>query len=148
MARCNAHLLQNLGTGGRVFPKGEIHSRWVCRSMLTHNIKASSHRSACLCISSTHPPLPLTTAHCVLQVLPEGERPEEYFTKFQITTGKCTNPITTRNTTLGMHVNTRDGLKVKLTKKEEHNWDKFWITGLALPKKAVVDEVVEGRSDS
>ena len=93
-------------------------------------------------------PLPLTTAHCVLQKLPEGEKHEEYFTKFQITTGKCTNPITTRNTTLRMHVNTRDGLKVKLTKKEEHNWDNFWITSLALPKKAVVDEVVEARSDS
>ena len=47
-----------------------------------------------------------------------------------------------------MYVDTRDGLKVKLARKEEHNWDNFWITSLALPKKAVVDEVVEARSDS
>ena len=73
-------------------------------------------------------PLPLTTAHCVLQVLPEGEKREEYFTKFQIKRGVSANPITTttRNTTLGVYVDTRGGWKVKLTEKEEH-WDKFKI---------------------
>jgi len=100
--------------------------------MLTHNIKASSHRSACLYISSTHPPLPRTTAHCVLQVLPEGEKHEEYFSQFQITTRERTNYITTQKITLGLYVDTTDGWKVKLTKKQEY-WDKFRIGRFELP---------------
>ena len=101
--------------------------------MLAHNIKVRSHKSACFCISLTHPPLPLTTAHCVLQKLPEGEKHEEYFTHFQIKRGESTNPITTttRHTTLGVYVDTKDGWKVKLTEEEEH-WDKFRIAGFTL----------------
>ena len=44
-------------------------------------------------------------------------------------------------------MDTSDEWKLKVTKKK-HEWDKFWITRLALPTKAVVDEVVEARSDS
>ena len=115
--------------------------------MLTHNIKASSHRSACLCISSTHPPLPLTTAHCVLQKLPEGEKHEEYFTHFQIKRGVSANPITTttRHTTLGMYVDTSDGCKVKVTKEEEH-WDKFSIAGFTQSSPEIT--AAKARSDS
>ena len=84
-------------------------------------------------VSAFHQPilsLPLTTAHCVLQKLPEGEKHEEYFTHFQIKRGESTNPITTttRHTTLGVYVDTKDGWKVKLTEEEEH-WDKFRIAG-------------------
>ena len=120
----------------------------VSGSMLTHNIKASSHRSACLCISSTHPPLPLTTAHCVLQKLPNGEKHEEHFTKFQIKRGVSANPITTttRNTTLGVYVDTSDGWKMKLTEKEE-DWDKFSIAGLTLSSPEIT-ATEEARSDS
>ena len=79
-------------------------------------------------------PLPLTTAHCVLQKLPDGDKHKEYFSLFQITTRETTNYITTttQNTTLGVYVDTRDGWKVKLTKKQEY-WDKFRIAGFKPP---------------
>ena len=91
-------------------------------------------------------PLPLTSAHCVLQKLPKGREREEYFTHFQIITRESTNHITTQNTTLGVYVDTKDGWKVKLTKKKDY-WDKFRIGGFKLPLP-LVDEVAEARSDS
>ena len=91
-------------------------------------------------------PLPLTTAHCVLQKLPEGEKHEEYFTHFQIKRGESTNPITTttRHTTLGVYVDTKDGWKVKLTEEEEH-WDKFRIAGFTLPSPETTAAVKASR---
>ena len=99
-------------------------------------------------INPSSPSYLLTTAHCVLQKLPDGEKPEEYFTHFQIKRGVSANPITTttRHTTLGVYVDISDGCKVKLTKKEEH-WDKFSIAGHTLPSPEIT-ATVEARSDS
>ncbi len=75
-------------------------------------------------------PLPLAIAHCVLQKLPDEKGLEEYFTKFHITIGDSTNPITTSQNTK-MYVDTKDGWKVKLTKAASH-WYKFRIAGFQL----------------
>ena len=93
-------------------------------------------------------PLPLTTAHCVLQALPGGEKHEEYFSLFQITTREKTNYITTttQNVTLGLYVDTRDGWKVKVTKRQQY-WDKFSIAGLTLSSPEIT-ATEEARSDS
>ena len=93
-------------------------------------------------------PLPLAIAHCVLQKLPNGEKPEEHFTKFQIKRGVSANPITTttQNTTLGVYVDTSDGWKMKLTEKEE-DWDKFSIAGHTLSSPEIT-ATEEARSDS
>ena len=94
--------------------------------MLTHNL-TTVHVSA---FHQPILPLPLTTAHCVLQKLPDGENSDDYFTKFQSTTQESTNPITTtpQNTALGMYVDTNDGWKVKLTNNPKF-WDKFTFPG-------------------
>ena len=96
-------------------------------------------------------PLSLTTAHCVLQKLPEGEKQKlkKYFTHFQIIASESTYHITTattRYTTLGLYVDTKNGWKVKLTKKEEY-WDKFSIAQFSLPSPEILVGV-EARSDS
>ena len=123
------------------------HTLQVCVCAWVNANTHLDNRSACLCISSTHPPLPLTTAHCVLQKLPEGEKHEEYFTHFQIKRGVSANPITTttRHTTLGMYVDTSDGCKVKVTKEEEH-WDKFSIAGFTQSSPEIT--AAKARSDS
>ena len=97
----------------------------MCGSMLTHNLTTEVHVSA---FHQPILPLPLTTAHCVLQKLPEGESPDDYFTKFQMITDSSTNTITTtiQGATFGMYVDvdSKDGWKVKLT-KTSRLWDKF-----------------------
>ena len=100
----------------------------VCGSMLTHNLTTEVH------VSAFHQPIlsfPFTTAHCVLQKVPDGENSEDYFTKFQTTTRRRTNPITTttqNGTALGMYVDISDGWKVKLT-DTSGLWDKFTFPG-------------------
>ena len=111
---------------GLLTPKGELHTRCVCvcGSMLTNNLTTEVHVSA---FHQPILPLPLTTAHCVLQKLPEGERLKDYFIKFQMITKASANHITTttqNGTALGMYVDIDDGWKVKLTDKSEL-WDKF-----------------------
>ena len=91
--------------------------------MLTHNLTTEVH------VSAFHQPIlpfPLTTAHCVLQEPPDGENPDDYFTKFQMETKASANHITTQNGTLGMYVDINDEWKVKLTNKSNDSlWDKF-----------------------
>lgn len=84
----------------------------------------------------------------IFEKLPNGEKPEEHLTKFQIKRGVSANPITTttRNTTLGVYVDTSDGWKMKLTEKEE-DWDKFSIAGLTLSSPEIT-ATEEARSDS
>ena len=81
-------------------------------------------------VSAFHQPIlpfPRTTAHCVLQKLPDGVKPDDYFTKFQMETKASANHITTQNGTLGMYVYIDDDKwKVKLTDKSNKGlWDKF-----------------------
>ena len=100
----------------------------VCGSMLTHNLTTEVHVSA---FHQPILPLPLTTAHCILQKLPDGENSKDYFTEFQTTTRDRTNAITTtthNGTALGMYVDTNDGWKVKLT-DNFRLWDKFTFPG-------------------
>ena len=140
------YLLQNLGAGrGEWFQKKNTPGGGVGQCPHTTLKQAATE----VHVSAFHQPilpLPLTTAHCVLQVLPEGDKHEEYFTYFQIKRGESANPITTttRHTTLGVYVDTSDGWKMKLTEKEEH-WDKFRIAGFT-PK--TITAAVEARSDS
>ena len=87
-----------------------------------HNLTTEVHVSA---FHQPILPLPLTTEHCVLQKLPDGENPDDYFTKFQMETKASANHITTQNGTLGMYVDIDDESKVKLTDKSNDKWDKF-----------------------
>ena len=92
-------------------PKGVLHTKCVsvCWSMLTDNLTTEVHVSA---FHQPILPLPPTYAHCVLQKLPDGVKPKDYFTMFQMITKASANPITTQNGTLGMFVDIKDEWKV------------------------------------